>query len=456
MTETNEHWDATTEKLVAFTEQADYSTLDADVVHETKRRLIDTFASALGACDEPPAKMARAIAKRSRGDVEASIWGSDIRTTPDVAAFTNGTMTRLLDISDTYLGISRGHPSDMNAGLVALAESGRRDGKSLLNAIVLAYDIYCSFCDAVDVNSKGWDQPMYDVMGCVLGAAKLLRLTREQTGHALSLALTPNLGLGQARRGNLSIWKGCAGPNASRNAVFAAILAQEGFTGPTAVFEGNGGLWQVLGGAFDWPLPQGRHMISETHTKSLPICYHAQSSTLAALELRGSFDVRNIEEVQIDGYRAAVSMCGAEPSRWAPDTRETADHSLPDRVSVGLLEGRVDNDSFTDAKLRDATIGSLMRKVKVREDAGLNAQYPDGAPGRVSVLMSSGEKHTKEIRYPTGHYRAPMSDAELEAKFRDLSRTCLNAAQADAALSALWKIDSAPDVGAVIGLMTRR
>ena len=423
MNSTTGQWDSTTERLVRFAERARYDDLPADVVSACKLRLVDTFASALGAADASLSSAARKIAARTRGsDEEASVWGSTLKTTPDVAAFTNGVLVRLLDISDTYLGRSRGHPSDMTSGLVAVAESVRADGKSLISAMVLAYDIYCSFCDEVDVNSKGWDQPMYGVLGCVLGAGRLLGLTREQLGNAVSLALAPNLALAQARRGNLSAWKGCAGANASRNAVFAAQLARDGFTGPTAVFEGDGGLWQVLGGRFDWPLPEDRHLIGTTHIKGLPVCYHAQSSVWAALELRERVDAARVEDIQIDTYGTAVMMTGGDPTRWAPATRETADHSLPYCVAVALLDGKVTDESFADARLTDATVGALMRKVKVREDRSLTEAYPEGAPGRVTIRMTSGETHTRELRYPKGHAKSPMSGADVERKFRDLGR----------------------------------
>ena len=165
-------WDATVKRLVAFAERARYEDLSATTVHETKRHLIDTFASALGAYDEEVSVMSRAVAKRYRSDDRARVWGCDMVTTPEMAAFANGVMTRSLDISDTYLGRSRGHPSDMVSGLVAVAESVHADGKSLITAMVLAYDVYCSFCKSVDINSGGWDQPVYTVLGCVLGAGE--------------------------------------------------------------------------------------------------------------------------------------------------------------------------------------------------------------------------------------------------------------------------------------------
>lgn len=444
-------WDTTAKCLIAFAQRAQYEALSPTVVHETKRHLIDTFASALGAYDEPVSEMARAVAGRYRSDDMARVWGTGIVTTPEMAAFANGVMTRSLDISDTYLGRSRGHPSDMVPGLVAVAESVHADGKSLIAAIVLAYDVYCSFCKSVDINSGGWDQPVYTVMGCALGAAKLMGLSADETGHALSLALTPNLALAQTRRGSLSSWKGCAGANASRNAVFAAVLAKEGFTGPGEIFEGSGGFWDAVGRS-DWPLPDAP-MIGETRTKFLPVCYHGQSAVFAAMELRNKMDVQQIEEICVDAYQVAVFMMGNDASRWAPTTRETADHSLPYCVAIALLDGRLVRDSFADERLRDPAVADLMRKVKVTEDPALTALYPESAPGRVTIRMRSGETQVAEIRYPRGHEKSPMSDAEVEGKFRDLCTGPLGAQGCGRALKALWQVESMKDAGVITALL---
>ncbi len=447
-------WDATVKRLVAFAQRSRYEALSATTVHETRRHLIDTFASALGAFDEPVSVMSRAVAARYRSDDQARVWGSDIITTPELAAFANGVMTRSLDVSDTYLGKSRGHPSDMIPGLVAVAEMEHADAKALINAIVLAYDVYCSFCKHVDINSGGWDQPVYTVLGCALGAAKLMRLDDEATGHALSLALTPNLALSQARRGSLSSWKGCAGANGSRNAVFAALLAKEGFTGPGEIFEGSGGFWDAVGHS-DWPLPESP-MIGETRTKSLPVCYHGQSSVFAAIELREKVDLKQIEDIQVDGYQVAVFMMGGDASRWAPTTRETADHSLPYCVAIGLLDGELTSASFADERLRDPAVAELMRKVKVSEDPALSAQYPEGAPGRVTLRMKSGEKQVVEIRYPKGHEKSPMGDAEIESKFRDLCGGVLGKDGCSKALDALWRVEELDDANKITALLVPR
>ena len=446
-------WDATTERLVQFAEASGYDALAPDVVAATKLRIVDTLASALGACDAPVAELARKVARRTRGDDQARVWGSGIVTTPEAAAFANGVMTRVLDISDTYLGKSRGHPSDMNSGLVAAAEASGAGGKALIASMVLAYDVYCSFCDAVDFNSKGWDQPVYGILGCVLGAGRLLGLTRDQLGNAVSLALAPNMALAQSRRGDLSTWKGCAGANASRNAVFAAVLAKDGFTGPTAVFEGDGGLWQATGGRFEWPLPHDRHLIVDTHIKGLPVCYHGQSPVWAALEMREAIDVSKIEDIQVDTYKTAVMMMGGDPSRWAPTTRETADHSLPYCISIALLDGKVVDASFADARLVDPAVARLMQKVKVREDARLSSLYPEGAPGRVAIRMESGEMHTREIVYPKGHAKSPMTAQEVESKSRDMAGPALGAQRCEEVLEAVRGLEDIKDVRALTTLL---
>lgn len=438
--------DATTARLVDYALSSGFSQLPATTVRECKRRLIDTLGCAIGAYDEPLSVMARAVAHRAQGDPAASVWGAGSTSTPECAAFANGVMLRLMDISDTYLGKARGHPSDVSAGVLAIAESVHASGRDTLAATVLAYDVYCSLCDAFDWNSNGWDQPVYAVLGAVVGAGKLLGLTREAMGQAISLALVPNMAMAQTRRGPLSSWKGCAGANGARNAVFAAMLARDGFTGPSAIFEGEGGLFDIVG-RFDWELPAPHHMIEQTHIKSLPVCYHGQSAVLAALALRRKLPLAEIAEIRVDAYRTAVDMMGNDPSRWAPTTHETADHSLPYTVAIALLDGAVTADSFAHERFTDPSVVNLMRKTTVREDPSLTAAYPEGAPSRVSVTLTSGEIHRAELKYPDGHAKKPMSDAQVESKFRAMFAKRNSAAHCEQLLQRLWQLEQCADVG---------
>lgn len=446
--------DATTERLANFAAEMRFDLLSAETAHECKRRLIDTIASAMAGYSDPVCKMARGMARKRPSEAAASVWGSNFTASPEMAAFANGVMLRFMDISDTYVGKSRGHPSDVMSGILAVGETVRADGPAVINAITLAYDVYCSFIDAIEINQKGWDQPVYGVIASAMGAGKLLGLSRDQMQNAISLALAPNMALAQSRSGALSNWKGCAGANAARNGVFATLLAQEGFTGPTAVFEGVGGLWEALG-KFDWPLPavRGPHLVAQTHIKTLPICFHGQAAVLAALDLKPRINTDLIREVHVDTYDTAVLMMANDAGRWAPKTHETADHSMPYVIAVALLDGEVTGDSFKASRLTDPVVASLMQKIKVNASADMCALYPESAPSRVRVRMESGDEHAGEVRYPKGHARNPLSDAELNNKFRRIFAEQNRTEQGEAALQALWAFDHAKDVGDVLGLL---
>jgi 2-methylcitrate dehydratase len=440
--------DATTARLVDFALQSDYARLSAVEVHECKRRIMDTLGCALGAYEDPLSGMARAVAARAQGDPAARIWGSGATSIPELAAFANGVMLRVRDISDTFLGKARGHPSDVLAAVLAAADVAHSDGRSVIAATALAYDVYCSLCDAIDWNSKGWDQPVYAVLGAVAGAGRLLGLTRAQLANAVALALVPNMALTQARRGALSSWKGCAGANAARNALFAAMLARDGFTGPTAIFEGEGGVYDVVG-RFDWELPS-RRLIADTHIKTLPVCYHGQSAVLLALAMRQRLALNRIAQIRIDAYRTAVDMMGRDPSRWAPTTHETADHSLPYTVAIALLDGEVTEASFESQRFNDPEVVALMQKVEVHEDPELSAQYPEGAPSRLTVVLADGAVEKAQMRYPTGHAKSAITDADVERKFRGMLGSSPAARRCDALVERLWNLDQVGDMGAEV------
>ena len=122
-------------------------------------------------------------------------------------------------------------------------------------------------------------------------------------------------------------------------------------------------------------------------------------------------------------------------------------------MAVALLDGQLEASSFDERRLADPAIGALMRKVKVAEDPVLSSQYPEGAPGRVTLRMDGGDALSVEIRYPRGHWKAPMSDDELVRKFRQLGGERLGGEGCDRALEALWKVESMADVNHLTRLL---
>jgi 2-methylcitrate dehydratase len=140
------------------------------------------------------------------------------------------------------------HPSDHIAPCLAVAECEGGRGPDLITAIVLAYEIDCRLVDALDINSRGWDAPVFSLPAVALAAGKLMMLDVGKLTEGVNIAINDHISMGQTRRQVLSDWKGLSDGEASRNAVFAAMLARGGLTGPAPIFEGTLGLFQQVSG----------------------------------------------------------------------------------------------------------------------------------------------------------------------------------------------------------------
>src|SRR5262249_10956837 len=153
--------------------------------------------------------------------------------------------------------------------VLAVGDMVKASGKELITAAVLAYEIQCRLCDAASLRKHGVDHVTYGAISSALAACRILGLNAEKTTHTVGLAGVFNVALRQTRCGELSMWKGCAFANAARNGVFAALLAAEGLTGPSPIFEGDLGFMKlVTRETFELaPLGGGKQpfMINETY-----------------------------------------------------------------------------------------------------------------------------------------------------------------------------------------------
>lgn len=431
-------------RLADYAQRLRFEDLPAPVIHEAKRRFIDSLATAVGAMDADAHSIARRCALRVQGQPGASLLGGG-RSSVEWATFVNGLLIRYLDYNDTYLSLEPAHPSDNLAPVLAVGEQVGANGKDLITAAVLAYEVQCRLCDAASLRKHGFDHVTYGALSSAAAACKLMNLDAVKTTHALGLAGVANTALRQTRAGELSMWKGCAFANAARNGVFAALLAAEGMTGPAPIFEGDVGIMKLLTGPFELTtLGGGREpfMLTKTYIKFWPAEYHSQSAIDAALQLRPEVgDVRAVAAIDIHTFDAAVDIIGKDPEKWRPKTRETADHSLPYCTAVALADGDVTLAQFEPKRFGDPALLDLVAKVKVHRDAALSARYPNGIPNRVTVTMNDGRKIVREVEFPRGHAHNPMTDAEVEHKFRTLVEPRYGKERASSVLQVCWELE---------------
>ncbi len=431
--------------------------LPSDTVHEVKRRILDSFGVGMAAFESAVACATRAFAMDLPLPNGATILGTKQRSMPEIAAFANGALVRYLDFNDTYLSLEPLHPSDVIPPLLAVAETRHCSGRALISAIAIAYEIGVNLCDAASLRAHNWDHVNYIAIMVAAGAAHLLKLSREQAEHALSIATVPHASMRQTRVGELSMWKGVAAANSSRNAIFAALLAEKGMTGPFQPFEGEMGFCKLLThAAFDvgklesLVKQQPPRRILDTYIKKYPVEYHAQSAVDAALEIHKEIRGAPIRSVHIDTFKQSYEIIAADPEKWQPKTRETADHSLQ-FITVAVLEdGEIAQNSFDLKRISSSrTQEFLAHHTTVAENLDLTAGYPDGIPNTITVTLEDGRTLSKTVRHPRGHARNRMSDDEVIAKFNTNVAGRLSPDRAHAVRDAVWSLDACTDAAAL-------
>jgi 2-methylcitrate dehydratase len=445
------------QQLSRYTAELQYEHLPHAVIHQAKRLLIDTVGCALGGYWSEPARIARDIAATVRSSEAATLIGSGERTSLDLATFANGVMIRFLDFNDGYTSTGEsGHPSDSIAAVLSTAELRRRSGREALTATVLAYEVFCRVCDAVDLKPLGFDHVTVGGIASAAAAARLQGLGKAEIEQAFNLAIAPNVALYQTRIGNVSMWKGCAYANASRNAVFASMLAARGMTGPSPIFEGVGGYFkavtrqpfalETLGG-------ERGYKIMECSLKRFPLGQYSQTVVEAALQLRERIgSAQEIVEVRIETVTTAIRLMAGDIDKWEPRTRESADHSMPYTVAIALLYGDVEEKHFGDSYLRDPQVLALTKRVKVKSSDEADRRMPEAMLCKMEIETASGAVQTATVEYHKGHWKNPMTDAEVEQKFRRLAREVLSDQAAERLLEALWRLDTLEDAGDIVRL----
>ncbi len=447
------------DRLAAYADGLRYDDLDAATIERVKSHFIDTIGCGIAAFDERPVRICRDVALVA-GAGAATVIGTNRRTTPDLATFANGAAFRYYDLNDSYVGGLAGHPSDHIAACLAVAESERASAAELITAIVLAYEINCRLIDAFDITTRGWDVPVFSLPAVALAAGKLMKLPPAQLAQAIALAINDHIPLAQTRVQALSDWKGLADAEAGRNAVFAARLARAGLTGPAPIFEGNSGFFKQISGPADVDVGAfGRRgvpfRIHQCGMKAYPAVVYAQTAVVAGIEVArklGALD--RIAAIEIATTRRGYQRAGSEPEKWTPDTRETADHSLPYITARAMFDGDITNDSYLPAKLREPRILAFMRKITVKEDPALTARVGAMVPTRVTAILSDGQRISSEVDDVPGFPGRPMNRAEVEKKFRGNVGGRWPKERTGAVLQDLWAVDRTQDIAALLGKLS--
>ena len=445
---------ALAQTIARYAAELKYEDIPDDVVRLTRRTILDTIGCMYGGYTAGPSRIAIKLAGDVSARNPATVLLSGIKTSPDLAVFANGVMIRYLDFNDAFVSLTHGagHPSDTLAALFSAAELNQRSGRDLITATVLSYEVFCKIADVFDYLGNGIDHTTLTGIAATVGAGRLIGLTPEQMVQAIGITVGGNTATRQGRSDALSNWKAFAAADACRKAIFAGELAQEGMTGRVNVFEGSYGFFKVMGhkpvAAPQFGEPFG---IRRAFTKRFPLGQFSQTVAQAAVEARSfAKSPDDIQEVNIHVSHSAIKIMADGPEKWRPQTHETADHSIPYAAGLALMYGTIDPAYYEDPYLHDPHLIDLVSRVKCLPSDEADRMEQEFNLCELEVVLKSGARKTFRVEYHRGHFKNPMSDAEMEEKFRLMAERHLAAERVDGLLRLLGRIENEPRVNGLI------
>jgi 2-methylcitrate dehydratase len=454
--------DGTIRTIVEFAADLGVSDISESAHEALIRHHLDSIGCALGGFHGEPSAIARRIAMSAPTPNGASVIGLAEKSSLECATFANACMVRYLDFNDGYFTTGGGHPSDFIPAILAAAEHHHVGAEGVLLGMHTGYEVFVALADALPMRERGWDNGAFEEIAAAVGVAKVLGLGPTQMANAIALAITPNLPLGVTRTGQLSHWKGCAGPYGTMAGLFAARLAAEGLTGPAEAIEGVRGLWDLATGPFSLarigvPL-DGLSAVERTCFKLYIADGVSQGPVHEFVQLaKSGVRPEDIGSITISTHFVAWSETGGgqddHDEKWDPKTKETADHSLPYMAAVALSDSALTAESYAPARLADPSLRPLMQKISVVVDPELSKHWEARPAHHIEVALTDGTRRRIECDYPKGHPRNPMTDTELEEKFLTNAQAALDDRRAAALLETLWCFAELEDVENVMSML---
>lgn len=432
--------DGATRALASFIAETAPADIPPAVLHQTKRLLVNFMGVALHATRDCAFIRLLSVIEEEGGAPRASVLGTSLRTSLQQAALANGLLAHLDDFDDTCFPTVL-HPSAPTfPAALALGEARSSSGVSFLTAAALGLETCCRIASAVgDMRHAGiWHMTgTVGVFGSAAAAARLMALDAPRTAIALGLAGTQAAGL---RETFGSETKSFHPGRAAQAGVLAALLAARGFGCCDTIVEGRAGFAAgVAPSAFDpEPITEGlgqRWQVMQTMPKpyASAILSHPMVDAMLALRARGGFDPGRVRAVHGRVNPLAIRL----ESRPRPASGLEARLSFQHAMAVTLVDGACLPAQFTDERVRDPVVASLRERISVEPDDRIGQEQCE-----IVLILDDGRVVVERIEQATGSPRRPMSDPQLDQKFRTLAAGVLSPGQTERVLGHLWNVDS--------------
>src|SRR3954466_6972751 len=331
-----------------------YKDISAEAVYQAKRFLLDSLGCALGGYQQHDVKIALEVLDEIAAIGPATVIGTGRRIDPVSASLANALMIRSMDYNDIYWKQDPSHPSDIFPAAIACCERARGNGKELIVGLVLGHEFEMRMCEAAfpGIRERGWHHATLTAFASPIVAGRALNLPWQQIQHAIGISASRHCTLGAVTAGKLTMMKNTVDPLATQSGVFAALLAEKGYSGPEHVIDGKEGLTHCFGP--EWKLNILTDALGESWRitqcgmKAFPTEALTHAPISATLDLVHENDLKpeQVEKITIRSLARAADIL-SDPSKYDPHTKETADHSLPYVIAAALAERQVTPLQFT-------------------------------------------------------------------------------------------------------------
>jgi 2-methylcitrate dehydratase len=449
-----------TAEMARWAAELKFAQLSKDAVYQAKRFLLDSLGCALGGYQQHDVKMALEVLEEIAGAGPATVMGTGKKVDAVSASLANALMIRCMDYNDIYWKQDPSHPSDIFPAALACCERSRSDGRELIVGLALGHEFECRFCEAAvpGIRERGWHHATLTAFVSPIVAGRALHLGWEQIQHAIGISASRHATLGAVTAGKLTMMKNTVDPMATQSGVLAALLAEKGYTGPEHVVDGKEGLTHCFGpqwklGVLTDGLGESWR-ITQCGMKAFPTEALTHTPISAVLDLVREHDLQaeQVEKIRIRSLARAADIL-SDPSKYDPRSKETADHSLPYVIAAALVDRQVTPLQFTPEKIMDPAIRAQLKKVEVVADPEIEKVFPALQRVIVTIRTTGGKEFTKQLDFPKGDPRNPLSDREVEEKFTALAEGVLSKAAQQKVKDAVWKLEKLRSVSELMRLL---
>ncbi len=441
--------------IAEFVVELKYEDIPKKVIETAKKFLYDSIGCAYGGLQTKDVNILYNIYKRMGGAQESTIIGLGYKLPAVNTTLINSLAIRALDYNDIYWREDPSHPSDLIPAALSTGELVNVPMKDTLTAIILAYEFEQRLCEFATpgIRERKWHHATLTQFVSPIVAGKLLGLNVEQMVNAIGISASHNYTVGAPTAGKLTMMKNTVDPMAVQAGILAALMAKEGYSGTELIFEGKEGFmdtffgWDVNNnkpnpvkmegrsetGEWSWnvdKLTEGlgdSFKIMECGMKAFPTEALTHTHISATLEVmrKNKIDFNEIEEIKITTIARAVDIL-FDPNKYAPKTRETADHSLPYCIAAAVVDGKITTDTFSEEKLKDTRIWQVINKIRGEASEEFEKLFPEKQPSQATIILKDGTTYSHYLEYPKGDPRNPMTIDELQIKFNSLSARFLS------------------------------